>query len=120
MTIKDTLIFKISIFSIIYIAILLFISPIIDNIFTSLEEDIDKKENKITIFIEIIIQFVLVSITWYYLHNFLKKFIKSKLDIKIKTATENTISFISSIALIGLQKNLIDKLEYITDIHPLS
>lgn len=120
MDFKETILFKISVFSIIYIGILILISPIIDNIFTSLEEDLDKKENKLRIFSEIVIQLIIVSVIWYYLHSFLKNTIETKLNIKIKSATENTVNFISSIALIGLQKNLIDKLEYITDIHPLS
>ena len=120
MNFKETILFKISVFSVTYIGILILISPIIDNIFTSLEEDLEKKENKLRIFSEIVIQLIIVSIIWYYLHDFLKNFIESKLNIKIKSATENTINFISSIALIGLQKNLLDKLEYITDIHPFS
>ena len=33
-------------------------------------------------------------------------------------AAKTSISVVSSIALIGLQKNLIDKLEYITITHP--
>jgi hypothetical protein len=117
-SIKDIIIFKISIFTIVYISILIIISPIIDNFFSSLKEDLDKKENKLQILGEIMIQLVFVSVIWYYLHNFLKKNIERILNIEIKTATENTISFISSIALIGLQKNLLDKLEYITDVHP--
>ena len=120
MNIKNLLIFKISIFTIVYVTILILLSPIIDNLFTSLKEDLDKKENKLQILGEIIIQLILVSIIWYYLHKFLKNTIETKLNFKIKSATENTIGFISSIALIGLQKNLLDKLEYITDIHPSS
>ena len=83
-----------------------------------MEEDIEKKENKILIFGEIIVQLVLVSIIWFYLYTFIKKYIEKIFDIKVKLATENTINFISSIALIGLHKNLIDKLEYITGIYP--
>lgn len=118
MNIKDKIFFKVSIFTIVYVSVLIIISPIIDNLFTSLEEDLDKQENKLQIFLEIVIQLVLVSIIWYYLHQFLKGIIEKKLGFKIKYATENAINFISSIALIGLQKNLLDKLEYITDIHP--
>lgn len=120
MRIKDHIIFKISVFTIVYISILIIISPIIDNLFSSLEEDLNKKENKLQILGEIVIQLVFVSLLWYYLHSFLKNGIESKLNIKIKSATENAINFISSIALIGLQKNLLNKLEYVTDIHPFS
>ena len=120
MNIKEKIFFKVSIFNIVYVSILIIISPIIDNLFTSLEEDLDKQENKLQIFLEIVIQLILVSIIWYYLHKFLKGTIETKLNFKIKSATENAINFISSIALIGLQKNLLDKLEYITDIHPFS
>jgi len=113
--IKQSLLFKFTIFSVIYIGLLVLISPILDNLFTALEEDIEKKENKLQIFGEIIVQLVLVSIIWFYLYTFIKKYIEKIFDIKVKLATEHTINFISSIALIGLQKNLLDKLEYITD-----
>ena len=110
--------FKISLFSIVYLGVLIIIAPIIDNLFSSLREDKDKKEKNIQIFFEIISQLILISLVWYYLHNFLKKIIETKLNIKIKSATEYTINFISSIAFVGLQKNLLDKLEYISVIHP--
>ena len=118
MGLVDTIFFKISFFSIVYIGVLILIAPIIDNLFTSLEEDKEKRENNIQIFLEIISQLVLISLVWYYLHNFLKNLIETKLNIKIKSASEYTINFISSIAFVGLQKNLLDKLEYIAIIHP--
>jgi len=118
MGLVDTIFFKISFFSIVYIGVLILIAPVIDNLFTSLEEDTRKKENNIQIFLEIIAQLVLISLVWYYLHNFLKNLIETKLNIKIKSASEYTINFISSIAFVGLQKNLLDKLEYIAIIHP--
>jgi hypothetical protein len=118
--IKNTIYFKIIIITTVYIGVLIVISPIVDNLFRSLEEDKEKKENKIQIFFEIIFQLILVSILWYHLHNLLRTTIEKILNLQIKSPTENTISFISSIALIGLQKNLLDKLEYITDVHPFS
>ncbi len=118
MGLVDKVYFKISLFSIVYIGVLVLVAPIIDNLFTSLEEDKEKQENNIQIFFEIISQLILISLVWYYLHNFLKKTIETKLNIKIKSATEYTINFISSIAFVGLQKNLLDKLEYIAIIHP--
>jgi hypothetical protein len=120
MDIKDLIIFKIFVFTVVYVSVLIIISPIIDNLFSSLEEDLDKKENKLQIFLEIVIQLVIVSVLWYYLHEFLRSTVEKIFNLQIKSPTENAISFISSIALIGLQKNLLDKLEYITDIHPFS
>ena len=85
-----------------------------------MEDDLNKKENIIEILFEVILQLIIVSIIWYYLHKFLKNYIENKLNIRIKQPTENSISFISSIALIGLQKNLLDKLEYIISVHPIN
>jgi hypothetical protein len=45
-------------------------------------------------------------------------YLETIFDLKIKTAPKTAINVVSSIALIGLQKNLIDKLEYITISHP--
>lgn len=118
--IKNTIYFKITIITTVYIWVLIIVSPIVDNLFRSLEEDKEKKENKIQIFLEIIFQLILVSILWYHLHKFLRSTVEKIINLQIKSPTENAISFISSIALIGLQKNLLDKLEYITDIHPFS
>lgn len=116
--IKNTIYFKITIITIVYIGVLIIVSPIVDNLFRSLDDDKEKKENKIQIFLEIIFQLILVSILWYHLHKFLRSTVEKIFNLQIKYPTENAISFISSIALIGLQKNLLDKLEYITDIHP--
>ena len=49
MSIYDNILFKISLFSVVYILILITVSPFIDHLFTSLDEDIIVKENKLQI-----------------------------------------------------------------------
>ena len=49
MNIYDNVIVRLCIFSTIYIVILIFIAPLIDHAFTSLEEDINKKEGDVSI-----------------------------------------------------------------------
>lgn len=111
-------IFKIVIFSIVYIVGLIFLSPIIDHLFTSLEADKDKKETNLQILFEIIIHSMVLVVLWYLLDKYLKKYLEYLLDIKMKDMTETTMEIISGIILVGLQKNLIDKLSYITYQHP--
>jgi hypothetical protein len=118
MSIFDNILFKISLFSIIYLLILIIVSPLIDHIFTSLDEDIIGKENNLQILGEIIGQVITIAIIWYTINLYVSKYLENLFDIKIKVATKTAINVISSIALIGLQKNLIDKLEYITISHP--
>jgi hypothetical protein len=108
------MIFKLILFSFLYISILLFIAPIIDHLFTELDES----ESNYTILGEIILQITCVAIIWYYLHKFLKKIVKTKFHIIMREPSENLMDFISAIVLVGLQKNLVHKLEYITYEHP--
>ena len=109
---------KLSIFSSIYFIVLLFISPMIDHLFKTLEEDKLNKDNNLKILIEIIIHLIVLIVAWYFLHKYLSYFLENLLNVKIKEATKSGIDLVSAIALIGLQKNLIDKLEYITHEHP--
>lgn len=118
MNIFDNVIFKISLFSTSYLLILMVVSPIIDHSFTSLDEDINKKENNLKILGEIILHLISITIVWYYINLFARTYLENIFDLKIKIATKTAINVVSSIALIGLQKNLIDKLEYITLTHP--
>ena len=118
MNIFNNIFVKLSVFSSIYVIVLIFVAPFIDHLFTSLEEDKLIKETNLQILIEIILHVIVLTIAWYWLHQFLRSFLERLLKIKIKEATQTAIDFISALALIGLQKNLIDKLEYITIEHP--
>ena len=118
MNIFNNIFVMLSVFSSIYVIVLIFIAPFIDHLFTSLEDDKLIKETNLQILIEIILHVIILTIAWYWLHKSLRSFLEGLLKIKIKEATQTAIDFISALALIGLQKNLIDKLEYITIEHP--
>ena len=118
MSIFNNIIFKISLFSSSYLIILMIVSPIIDHSFTSLDEDINMKETNFEILGEVILHLICITIVWYYINLFARGYLERIFDLKIKIATKTAINVVSSIALIGLQKNLIEKLEYITLTHP--
>ena len=109
---------KLSIFTSVYLIVLVFLAPTIDHLFTSLEEDEKNKENNSQILVEIIIQVVLLAISWFWINKFLKGSLEKFLNVTIREQTDNAIEMITALALIGLQKNLINKLEYITLEHP--
>ena len=109
---------KLATFTIIYFLVLIIISPIIDHFFTTLEEDKAIKENNFQILMEIILQLIVVIIIWYFLHGFLSKIIKKYLKITMGVAGKAGVDLVTAITLVGLQKNLIEKLEYITIEHP--
>ena len=109
---------RLSIFTCVYVIVLIFFAPFIDHLFTSLEEDKAIEENNFHILLEILIHIIVLSVSWYFLHKYLRRMLETLLGVKIKDATKQAIDFISAIALVGLQRNLIDKLEYITYKHP--
>ena len=114
----NNILFKISLFTTSYLLILIVVSPFIDHAFTTLDEDIDENENNYQILGEVILHVITITIVWYYINYYVRAFLESSVDLKIKNATKTAINVISSIALIGLQTNLLAKLEYITISHP--
>ena len=118
MKILDIIPLRISIFCVIYILLLIFLAPLIDHIFTTLDDDKKIKENNFQILGEIILHLIIISVVWYLLNTYLVILLEGILNIKIKEATKSTVGIVGSIALVGLQKNLINKLEYITISHP--
>ena len=114
----NNIVVRLSVFSSIYVIVLIFLAPLIDHLFTSLEEDKLIKESNYQILSEIILHVIVLTITWYFLHKYLSQFLERLMNVKMKEATRTAIDFISAIALVGLQTNLIDKLKYITLEHP--
>tara|TARA_Y100001958_G_scaffold158971_1_gene158606 strand:+ start:7664 stop:8041 length:378 start_codon:yes stop_codon:yes gene_type:complete len=104
---------KLLIICIIYIISLIVISPVVDHMFGKL----DKDESNGLILSEIISQIILISIIWYYYSLILKQFIKVYLHENID-GHEVVIDVVTAVGLIGLQYNMIQKLEYITHEHP--
>jgi len=109
--------FIISIISTIYLIILMIISPIIDHFFTPLDES--KNQNKFKILFEISLHIIMIAIVWHIINTYIPKYIEKILKFKIDNVTKTGIEIVSSIVLVGLQKNLIDKLKYITLTHPI-
>ena len=118
MKLLDNIIIKISLFSSIYLIILMIVSPIIDHSFTTLDEDINMKENNFQILVEVIFHLIIITLFWFYINLYARKYLEKVFNFRIRIAAKTAINVVSSIALIGLQKNLIDKLEYITISHP--
>ena len=96
-TIKDLLLYLVPLF---------LISPIIDHLFGEL----NKSYSDIRILLEIIFHLTILIIFFVFIKKFIEK--------KFKT-DKNIPDFIIPIVLIGLQKNLQDKLNYITYKHPI-
>ena len=90
----------------IYFIPLLIISPIIDSLF----EKLDKTKNDTRILSEIFFHILVLILLWKYLKSFIGTKFKDDTDIS---------SLIQGVVLVGLQKNLIDKLNYITYKHPI-
>ena len=114
----DNVYVKLSIFTTVYLLILIFFAPAIDHLFTTLEEDKQKKESNIKILGEVILHVIVLAVGWFWMNKFLKGTLDKILSVTIKEQTITAIEMITALALIGLQKNLINKLEYITIKHP--
>lgn len=90
-----------------FVPILIF-SPLIDHFFGPLNKN--KNKNDYEILLEIFLHILVLTMFWKYITVLLLN--KFKHD-------ENIQDLIQGIVLVGLQKNLIDKLNYITYKNPL-
>jgi|TARA_Y100000389_G_C17403896_1_gene486962 undecaprenyl pyrophosphate phosphatase UppP len=118
MDMYDNIIVRLCVFSTVYIVVLIFMAPFIDHLFTSLEDDKDKQETNIQILIEIILHTIVLAVSWFFLHKYLRQYLEKIMNIKMKEATKTAIDIVSAVALVGLQRNLIQKLKYISYEHP--
>ena len=110
---------RIATFSLIYLYVLIGVSPMIDHQFTDLQTDIRENKSYFQILLEISIHIVILAVAWYLFHSNLKSFLERLLKVKVFQHTEKAISIVSGLALVGLQKNLLDKIKYITINHPV-
>ena len=62
----DNILVRLSVFSSIYVIVLIFLAPLIDHSFTSLEEDKLIEESNYQILAEIILHVIVLTITWYF------------------------------------------------------
>ena len=99
---------------IVYSIIFLVISPIIDHAFTPLHPD----ETYSEVLGEFIAQIIAVSLSWYGINACLHS-VFSKFKIPIRPHEETAIEVVIAIILVGLQKNLLEKLDYLTQLHPI-
>jgi hypothetical protein len=98
----------------VYSIIFLVVSPIIDHAFTPLHPD----EPHYEVLGEFIAQIITVSLSWYGI-NACVHYVFSKYKMPIRPHEEMAIEVITAIILVGLQKNLLEKLHYLTKVHPI-
>ena len=103
---------------IICIKILIILSPIIDHLFYINEKivELDKLKMYGMIFLHIILLCGLILIIHYFVIN---KYIKYFRIEKHEKYIKILIDLILTLTLVGLQRNLTYKLEYISSIHPI-
>jgi hypothetical protein len=108
---------KFLVFIVLYEIFLILFSPFIDHFFTTLDHDKLLKETNVEILAEIIAHIVVLTIAFLFLDIMIQMIIKG---IKAKNfeAYKTSAELLTAITLIGLQKNLINKLNYITHEHP--
>ena len=108
---------KFLVFIVLYEIFLIVFSPFIDHFFTTLDQDKLLKETNVEILAEIIAHIVVLTIAFLFLDVMIQMIIKG---IKAKNfeAYKTSAELLTAITLIGLQKNLINKLNYITHEHP--
>ena len=97
-----------------YVLVLLFIAPIIDHMFSPLHTEDTNRE----LFTEVLLQLIVVSVLWFYLSKEMFDIADTYIHIKGLIGIRRITGIASGLLLIGLQRNLLDKLEYITKDHP--
>tara|TARA_B100000900_G_C20545816_1_gene702494 strand:- start:261 stop:641 length:381 start_codon:yes stop_codon:yes gene_type:complete len=108
---------KFLIFVVLYEIFLILFSPIIDHSFTTLDQDKLLKETNTEILVEIMTHIIVLTIVFLCLDKGIQIVIKG-IGAKNYSAYKTAAELLTAVTLIGLQKNLIDKLNYITHEHP--
>lgn len=108
---------KFLVFIILYEIFLIMFSPVIDHAFTTLDQDKLLKETNTEILVEIMTHIIVLTIVFLFLDKGIQIIIKG-IRAKNLEAYKTAAELLTAITLIGLQKNLIDKLNYITHEHP--
>jgi len=111
-------IIHISVVVTVYLVILIIASPMVDHAFDALPTDIREQDSNTTILLEIIAHIIVLSIAWFLIHKYASYFLRIYAKIHIADNTQTAVDIIAGVALVGLQKNLIEKLTYITGEHP--
>ena len=106
-------------FSLVYLYVLIGVSPMIDHQFTDLQTDIRENKSYFQILLEISVHIVILAVAWYLFHSNLKSLLERILKVQVLQHTDKSISIVSGLVLVGLQKNLLDKLEFVTSNHPI-
>ena len=110
---------KTIIFLVIYSLTFLFVGPIVDHLFTTLEEDEKNHLNNLQILKEVIFHLITISFVWYISYLTFEPFLVKILSIQNERGVKITMNIIRSLILIGTQRSLIDKIKYLTFTHPI-
>ena len=95
-----------------------FIGPMVDHLFSTLTEDEKKNFSNYQILKEIILHIILICIIWSFYQLYINELIVKIFNIKLTEINNIILNIVLSILLIGTQKNLLDKIHYITFTHP--
>jgi len=110
---------EITIVTAIYMVALIIVSPIIDDIFTRIDKDIEYERGRVLVLFEVTTHIVVLNIVWFTIHSYLKHMTRMILHINIDDEIERIVSMASSVVLVGLQRNLVYNLKYITNRGPI-
>ena len=99
---------------IVYTIILYLISPVVDHMFTPLDEE---KDDKI-IMVEVLGQIIVVAFFWYFITLYIINKLNVYLQITKYVLLDKANEVIAGVVIVGLQRHLIKKLEYLTLKHP--
>tara|TARA_B100000282_G_C31571655_1_gene416912 strand:+ start:465 stop:767 length:303 start_codon:yes stop_codon:yes gene_type:complete len=90
----------------------------VDHLFSTLTEDEKKNFSNYQILKEIILHIILICIIWSFYQLYINELIVKIFNIKLTEINNIILNIVLSILLIGTQKNLLDKINYITFTHP--
>lgn len=110
---------KIATFSLVYLYGFIGVAPMIDHQFTDIQTDIREKKSYVQILLEISLHIVILVVAWYLFHINLKRLCEGIMHVSVCPDTDQAIGIVSALVLVGLQKNLIDKIEFVTSNHPI-
>lgn len=110
-------IIKIGIVTVIVFIPLFILSPFVDHKFKTLDEDINQNKTRFQIMMQVMTHLVVLVILSYVVFRLFEHVIEKYMKIKINKYVHDGYEMVGAVVLVGLQRNLIEKLDYITSTH---
>ena len=110
-------IIKIGVVTAVLFVPLFIISPFLDHQFKRLEDDLNENKSRLQIIAQVLTHLVILVILSYSIFRLFEHFLERYMKIQNNEYIREGYRMVGAVVFVGLQKNLMEKLNYITSTH---